>query len=120
MKLHYFSFNNAEQSFNFNHNIHRDVKKKPDGTEQVKVVWPKFKNGEATVCDVKVHVEPNFGKMQTIWCQNGHEIIFGIINAPISRTLMNQYSHLVSQLLIEVIYRFIEVIRGGAYLREGA
>ena len=57
-------------------------------------------------------VEPNFGK-KAIWCQNGHEIIFGIINALISRTLMKQYSHLVSQWLIEVIYRFIEVIREG-------
>ena len=55
-------------ALHFNHNLHRDVKKNPDGTEQVKVVWPKFKNGEATVRDVKV--EPNFGKMQTIRFQN--------------------------------------------------
>ena len=61
----------------FNHNLHRDVKKNPDGNEQVKVVWPKFKNGEATVRDLKV--EPNFGKMQTIRFQNGHEIVFSMI-----------------------------------------
>ena len=61
----------------FNHNLHRDVKKNPDGTEQIKVVWPKFKNGEATVRDLKV--EPNFGKMQTIRFQNGHEIVFCMI-----------------------------------------
>ena len=44
----------------FNLNLLREVKKNTDGTEQVKVVWPKFKNGEATVRDVKV--EPNFGE----------------------------------------------------------
>ena len=55
-------------ALHFNHNLHRDVKKNPDGTEQVKVVWPKFKNGKATVRDVKV--EPNFSKMQTIRFQN--------------------------------------------------
>ena len=44
----------------FNLNLLREVKKNSDGTEQVRVVWPKFKNGEATVRDVKV--EPNFGK----------------------------------------------------------
>ena len=31
-----------------------------DGVERVKVSYPKFKNGEATVRDVRV--EPNFGK----------------------------------------------------------
>ena len=61
-------------ALHFNHNLHWDVKKNPDGTEQVKVVWPKFKNGEATVRDVKV--EPNFGKMQTIRFQNIYEIVF--------------------------------------------
>ena len=45
----------------FNLNLFRELKKNSDGTEQVKVVWPKFKNGEATVRDVKV--KPNFGKI---------------------------------------------------------
>ena len=45
----------------FNLNLFRELKKNADGTEQVKVVWPKFKNGEATVRDVKV--KPNFGKI---------------------------------------------------------
>lgn len=44
----------------FNLNLFREVKKSADGTQQVKVVWPKFKNGEAAVRDVKV--KPNFGK----------------------------------------------------------
>lgn len=45
----------------FNLNLLREVKKNADGTEQVKVVWSKFKNGKATVRDVKV--EPNYGKI---------------------------------------------------------
>lgn len=45
----------------FNLNLFRELKRNADGTEQVKVVWPKFKNGEATVRDVKV--KPNFGKV---------------------------------------------------------
>ena len=48
-------------ALDFNLNLLREVKKNADGTEQVKVVWPKFKNGEATVRDVKV--EPNYGKI---------------------------------------------------------
>lgn len=51
-------------ALHFNHNLHRDVKKNPDGTEQIKVVWPKFKNGEATVRDLKV--EPNFDYVEDI------------------------------------------------------
>ena len=38
-----------------------EVKKNSlDGSEQVSVIYPKFKNGEATVRSVKV--KPNFGK----------------------------------------------------------
>ena len=44
----------------FNSNLQRDVRAKADGQQQLKVVWPKFKNGEATVRDVRV--VPNFGK----------------------------------------------------------
>ena len=45
----------------FNDNLNRDVKKNSlDGSEQVSVIYPKFKNGEATVRSVKV--KPNFGK----------------------------------------------------------
>ena len=35
-------------------------RREKDGVERVKVSYPKFKNGEATVRDVRV--EPNFGK----------------------------------------------------------
>ena len=45
----------------FNFNLQREVKRQEkDGVERVKVSYPKFKNGEATVRDVRV--EPNFGK----------------------------------------------------------
>ena len=43
----------------FNFNLQREVKHHgPDGVERVKVSYPKFKNGEATVRDVRVR--PNF------------------------------------------------------------
>ena len=37
----------------------RDVKKKANGADQVKLIYPKFKNGLATVRDVRI--EPNYG-----------------------------------------------------------
>jgi len=44
----------------FNFNLQREVKHKgTDGAERVKVSYPKFKNGEATVRDVRI--TPNFG-----------------------------------------------------------
>ena len=43
-------------------NLNRDNKiKKSDGSEQIVVVYPKFKNGEATIKGVKV--EANFCKL---------------------------------------------------------
>ena len=45
----------------YNFNLHRETKKrKADGDERIKVSYPKFKNGEATVRDVRV--QPNFGE----------------------------------------------------------
>ena len=45
----------------FNFNLQREVKhREADGVERVKLSYPKFKNGEATVRDVRV--QPNFGK----------------------------------------------------------
>ena len=43
----------------FNNNLQREIKESTDGTEQVKVVYPKFKNGEATVRNIRV--APNYG-----------------------------------------------------------
>lgn len=46
----------------FNYNLHREDKcKESDGKERVRVSYPKFKNGEATVRSVKIN--PNFGKI---------------------------------------------------------
>ncbi|XP_046864281.1 uncharacterized protein LOC124458281 [Xenia sp. Carnegie-2017] len=41
-------------SIHFNNNLRHDVKMKNDGTFQINVVYPKFKNGEGTVRDVRV------------------------------------------------------------------
>ncbi|XP_074631511.1 uncharacterized protein LOC141890044 isoform X1 [Acropora palmata] len=38
----------------FNSNLQREVKKKEDGVERVKVSYPKFKNGEATVRNARI------------------------------------------------------------------
>ncbi|XP_028412039.1 uncharacterized protein LOC114534767 [Dendronephthya gigantea] len=47
-------------TIHFNANLSRKVKTKKDGTQQVKVSYPKFKNGDATVQETKV--DQNFGK----------------------------------------------------------
>ena len=45
----------------FNFNLQREVKhRESDGIERVKVSYPKFKNVEAAVRDVRI--TPNFGK----------------------------------------------------------
>ena len=44
----------------YNFNLHRETKKRTDGEERIKVFYPKFKHGEATVRGVRVH--PNFGE----------------------------------------------------------
>lgn len=48
-------------AIHFNFNLQREVKQREvDGVERVKISYPKFKNGEATVRDVRV--KQNFGK----------------------------------------------------------
>jgi hypothetical protein len=42
-----------------NLNLNREEKTTPSGKPQIKVVFPKFKNGEATVQSIKV--APKFG-----------------------------------------------------------
>ncbi|CAB4009822.1 Hypothetical predicted protein, partial [Paramuricea clavata] len=49
----------------FNINLHRDNRKNEDGSEQMKVVSPKFKNGEATVQNVKV--KPNYDYVEEMF-----------------------------------------------------
>ena len=46
-------------ALHFNHNLVRDVKKKANGSNQVKLIYPKFKNGVASVRDVRI--QPNYG-----------------------------------------------------------
>lgn len=48
----------------FNHNLHREVTSNDDGSEQVKVVYPKFKYGKVKVQHVRV--KPNYGKITVI------------------------------------------------------
>ena len=54
-------FRHITSAMHFNNNPYRDIKKKADGKEQIKVVWPKFNKGEAPVRDVRVL--PKFGKL---------------------------------------------------------
>ena len=45
----------------FNFNLKKETKKRnADGEERIKVCYPKFKNSEGTVRDVRV--QPNFGE----------------------------------------------------------
>ena len=48
----------------FNANLHRDVKEhKKDKTERIKVMYPKFKNGEATIRNVTI--KQNLSKLKS-------------------------------------------------------
>lgn len=44
----------------FNFNLQRECRKNDDDAEQIKFTYPKFKNGEATVRNVRV--SQNFGE----------------------------------------------------------
>ena len=50
----FFNIRHIIAAIHFNQNLNRKAIKNPDGSEQHVVVYPKFKNGEATVRDVKV------------------------------------------------------------------
>ena len=48
----------------FNANLNRAIQTRgADSVERIKVSYPKFKNGEATIRDVKI--KPDFGKPKT-------------------------------------------------------
>ena len=47
-------------AIHFNFNLMRDTKKNANGSEQIRVIYPKFKNGEASIRDITI--EQNFGK----------------------------------------------------------
>ena len=55
-------FRHILATVHFNNNLLREIKKLPNGMEQVKLSYPKFKNGEATVRNVRV--SPNYGTYQ--------------------------------------------------------
>ncbi len=59
----------------FNSNLKRDERTNESGKPQVKVVNPKFKNGEATVRSVRVL--PEFGKSLAIYISMIVEIWYG-------------------------------------------
>ena len=65
-------------AIHFNYNVNRGTKKRTDGTERIKVDYPKFKNGEATVRGVRI--APNFGKyngtIQILFCYDSVMIPF--------------------------------------------
>jgi hypothetical protein len=46
-------------AIHFNFNLMRKAKESKDGSKQIKVTYPKFKDGQATVRDVKI--KQNFG-----------------------------------------------------------
>lgn len=47
-------------SLHFNFNLQRECRRNADDTEQIKITYPKFKNGEAVVRSVRV--PQNFGE----------------------------------------------------------
>ena len=57
--MHVLFFRHIIASVHFNNSLLRDDRKNEDGTEQIKILYPKFKNVEATVENVKV--KANYG-----------------------------------------------------------
>jgi len=60
-------FRHILAALHFNYNLHRDDKVNEDDSVPLKVSYPKFKNGEATVRSRKV--EQKFGKQITFITQ---------------------------------------------------
>lgn len=54
----------------FNFNLHRECRKKAGDTGQMKVPYPKFKNGEAIVRNVRV--SQNFDYVEDIFSNVSH------------------------------------------------
>ena len=59
-KLCYFYCRHILAALRLNFNLHREDKVNKDGTVPLKVSYPKFKNGEATIRSRKI--EQNLGK----------------------------------------------------------
>ena len=58
-------FRHILAAIHFNSNLMRKVKECKDGSKQIKVTYPKFKDGEATVRDVKK--KQNFAYVEEIY-----------------------------------------------------
>ena len=72
----------------FNANLHRDTKtKKDDNVERVKVIYPRFKNGEATIRNAKVAQNVCKYYLQYVYRLQVH-LLFSSIN---SNFLSNLY-----------------------------
>lgn len=52
-------------AIHFNYNLVRETKTKADGSSQVKMIYPKFKNGEATVRDIRI--SPKYEYVEEIY-----------------------------------------------------
>ena len=52
-------------ALHFNYNLHREGKVNPDGSVPLKVSYPKFKNGEATIINQKI--AQKFGNYHTCY-----------------------------------------------------
>jgi len=64
--VYYYLYRHVLAVVHFNLNLQREEKvREADGVERVKVVYPKFKNGEATVRQVRV--KQNFGEQTIIY-----------------------------------------------------
>ena len=61
LQYYFIIFRHILAVIHFNKNLNRDELQTQSGKSQVKVVYPKFKNGEATVRSVRV--QQNFGKI---------------------------------------------------------
>ena len=59
----FISYRHILAALHFNYNLHRDEKVNEDNSVPLKLNYPKFKNGEATVRSQ--NVEQNFGKQIT-------------------------------------------------------
>ena len=57
--IYYFIFRTILSAIHFNYNLRRENKVDDQGNIKVKVTCPKFKDGEATVREIKV--EQNYG-----------------------------------------------------------
>lgn len=91
----------------FNSNLQREVKKKEDGVERVKVSYPKFKNGEATVHNARI--VQNFGKqhfyilvlllhMQVFWPYD-----FSLLSQPFTKNMCILYSVSQNEIQVKII-----------------